>query len=61
MLLGDFNARVDADYLAWPDAISHFGVGKTNEEATSAGDMDASAVQALAPARLGFGQNLPHC
>ncbi|KAK1883125.1 Craniofacial development protein 2 [Dissostichus eleginoides] len=31
MLLGDFNAHVGADYLAWPNAIRRFGVGKINE------------------------------
>ncbi|KAL0195113.1 hypothetical protein M9458_008685, partial [Cirrhinus mrigala] len=31
LMLGDFNARVGADYITWPHCIGHFGVGKLNE------------------------------
>ena len=30
-VLGDFNARIGADYNSWPDCIGHFGVGKMND------------------------------
>ena len=30
-LLGDFNARVGAEYSTWPTCICHHGVGKINE------------------------------
>ena len=31
ILLGDFNARVGADYDSWPSCLGKFGVGKMNE------------------------------
>lgn len=31
LLLGDFNARVGSDHLAWPDCLGPFGVGSINE------------------------------
>ena len=31
ILLGDFNARVGADYSAWPSCLGRFGIGKMNE------------------------------
>ena len=30
-LLGDFNARVGADYQAWPSCLGHSGIGRMNE------------------------------
>uniref|UniRef100_H3AUZ3 Endonuclease/exonuclease/phosphatase domain-containing protein n=1 Tax=Latimeria chalumnae TaxID=7897 RepID=H3AUZ3_LATCH len=29
-LLGDFNARVNADNNSWPDCLGYFGIGKMN-------------------------------
>lgn len=31
VLLGDFNARVGADHVAWPSCLGPFGVGKINK------------------------------
>lgn len=31
VLLGDFNARVGADYNWWPSCLGQFGVGKMND------------------------------
>ena len=31
ILLGDFNARVGADYTSWPSCLGRFGTGKLNE------------------------------
>ena len=30
-LLGDFNARVGSDRLAWPDCLGSYGTGKLND------------------------------
>ena len=30
-ILGDFNARVGADYSSWPTCLGHFGTGRINE------------------------------
>ncbi|RLJ22852.1 hypothetical protein DJ030_00095 [bacterium endosymbiont of Escarpia laminata] len=32
LLLGDFNARVGADHVAWPVCLEHHGVGKINAD-----------------------------
>ena len=31
VILGGFNARVDADHDSWPSCLGQFGVGKANE------------------------------
>ena len=31
ILLGDYNARVGAEYSSWPTCLGHFGIGKVNE------------------------------
>ncbi|XP_033124302.1 uncharacterized protein LOC117122714 [Anneissia japonica] len=31
ILLGDFNARIGKDHIAWPSCLGQFGIGKMNE------------------------------
>ena len=57
-LLGDFNARVGAEWDSWPEVLGHFGIGKVNDNGQRL--LELCSYRKLCVTNTFFGGATPH-